>query len=286
MPGYCLLGPRIGLVSRLDETEALRVATSIYRSLSRKGFTVFPETQFARASKLDGGKSFSEMDVDLIVTVGGDGTVLKTCMSIPKPETPILAVNMGRRGYLTEVEPKDAVQAVQSFLKGKCRLEERSKLTVSSGQKPLVDGLNETVITSATPSKMVDFRVSLDRSQLLEFRADGLIVATPTGSTAYALSAGGPILDTSLEAFVLAFICPLERMSPVVVPMSKSIDIDLISPRLKATVMVDGRYQRELTPQSSLTITKSRHKAVFARLGEVVSIRRLMRLQPLERAAQ
>jgi len=97
---------KVGLVSRLDGDAALKVALKLYKGITKKGLKVLPEEQLSQAAKLPGGVPFSKMDADLIVTVGGDGTVLKTCMSIPKPETPILAVNMGRRGYLTEVDPE------------------------------------------------------------------------------------------------------------------------------------------------------------------------------------
>ena len=108
------MATKVGLVSRLDGDAALKVAMRLYRDMTKKGLKVLPEEQLSQAAKLPGGVPFSKMDADLIVTVGGDGTVLKTCMSIPKPETPILAVNMGRRGYLTEVDPENAINGVNA----------------------------------------------------------------------------------------------------------------------------------------------------------------------------
>lgn len=280
------MSTKVGLVSRLDEDDALKVALKLFKSMTKKGLKVVPEEQFSQTAKLTGGTPFSKMDVDLIVTVGGDGTVLKTCMSIPKPETPILAVNMGRRGYLTEVDPENAMPAIESFLKGTCKTEERVKLSATIEGETTVDGLNEVVITSGTPSKMLHFIVSIDRSQLLEFRGDGLIVSTPTGSTAYSLSAGGPIVDNSVEAFVATFICPLEHLTPLVVSMDNRIKVELAAPKLKGTLVVDGRFQRELAPQTSVTVSKSPHKAVFVRLGPVRSLRGLMRLRPMQRNTQ
>jgi NAD+ kinase len=277
------LAARIAVVSRLDNDEALKVAKELYNNLRKRGHSVIAEQQFARRVKIDGGRDFAEFDADLIVTVGGDGTVLKTCMQIPRPDTPILAVNMGRRGYLTEVTPREAVKAIDTFLKGKCRLEQRSKLSVHFEGQRLADGLNEAVITSSTPSKMLSFRVEIDGSQFLEFRADGMIVSTPTGSTAYSLSAGGPIVDNSLQLFVLSFICPLEGVSPAVVGMDKTITIHLLDPKLRATLVVDGRHQRELMPRTSIAIKRSDKKAVFARVKEVTPIRTLMRLPEPER---
>ncbi len=273
---------KVGLVSRLDEDAALKVALRLYKNMTKKGIKVLPEEQLAQIAKLPGGVSFSKMDADLIVTVGGDGTVLKTCMSIPRAETPILAVNMGRRGYLTEVDPEGAMHAVESCIKGTCKKEERAKLSATvEGESP-IDGLNEVVISSGTPSKMLHFKVSVDSSQL-EFRSDGLIVSTPTGSTAYSLSANGPIMDNSVEAFVVTFICPLEHLTPLIVSMENRIKIELMAPKLKGTLVVDGRVQRELQPQTSVTVTRSSHKAVFVRLGPIRSLRGLMRLRPVPR---
>jgi NAD+ kinase len=273
---------KVGLVSRLDEDAALKVALKLYKSLTKKGLNVLPEEQFSQSAKLPGGVPFSKMNADLIITVGGDGTVLKTCMSIPKPETPILAVNMGRRGYLTEVDPENAMHAVESYIKGTCKTEERAKLSVAVEGEASIDGLNEVVISSGTPSKMLHFAVSVDNSRL-EFRSDGLIVSTPTGSTAYSLSANGPILDNSVEAFVVTFICPLEPLTPLIVSMENSIKIELVAPKLKGTLVVDGRAQRELQPQTAVTVTRSSHKAVFVRLGPVRSLRGLMRLRAVPR---
>ncbi len=277
---------KVGLVSRLDGDDALKVALKLHKAMIKKGLEVLPEEQLSQVARLPGGISFSKMDADLIVTVGGDGTVLKTCMSIPKPETPILAVNMGRRGYLTEVDAENAMHAIESFIKGACKREERAKLTAMIKGETAIDGLNEMVITSMTPSKMLHFMVSIDKSQLLEFRGDGLIVSTPTGSTAYSLSAGGPILDNSVDAFVVTFICPLEPLTPLVVSMDNSIKVELVAPKLKGRLVIDGRLQRELQPQASVTITRSPHKAVFVRLGPIRSLRGLMRLRPMQKNIQ
>lgn len=277
---------KIGLVSKLEGSEAPRVASKLRKAMIKKSLKVLPEERLAQLQRLPGGVPFSEMDADLIVTVGGDGTVLKTCMSIPRPETPILAVNMGRRGYLTEVDPDNAMHTIESFLRGTCRLEKRVKLSAAiEGEKP-VDGLNEIVITSGTLSKMLHFTVSIDRSQLLDFRSDGLIVSTPTGSTAYSLSAGGPILDNSVEAFVMTFICPLENLTPLVVSMDSRIRLELAAPKLMGRLVVDGRFQRELAPQTPVTISRSPHKAVFVRLGPIRPLRGLVRLRPVRRNMQ
>ncbi len=274
---------KVGLVSRLDDTRALEVAATLAKQLRKRGVTVNAELELAKRARLGGGKDLTDLRADLVITVGGDGTVLKTCMSIPNPETPILAVNMGRRGYLTEVEPPKALRAVELFMKGKCRLEKRSKLAVHMNGTHIVDALNELVVSSGSPSKMLDLRLTANSQELVHLRGDGVIVSTATGSTAYALSAGGPVVDSAVDAFVVTFICPLEFIRPIVVSMDRSLSIQLTNPRLRALVVADGRFQRELAQDVRLVIRKAEHYSVFVRLGPAPTLGSLTRLHKMER---
>jgi len=282
--GEVRLAFKVGLVSRLDDPKALEVAATLAKQLRKKGISVTAELELAKRGRLGGGRDLTDLKSDLIVTVGGDGTVLKTSMTIPEPETPILAVNMGRRGYLTEVEPSKAQRAVELFMKGKCRLEKRGKLAVHLNGTHVVDALNELVVSSGSPSKMLDLRLAVDSDPLLQFRGDGVIVSTSTGSTAYALSAGGPVVDPSVDAFVVTFICPLEFLRPIVVSMERSLTIQLTKPRLRALVVADGRFQRELIEDVKLTVRKAEHYTVFVRLGPAPRLGSLTRLREMERA--
>ena len=275
---------KVGLVSRLDDQRALEIATTLAKQLRKKGISVVAELDLAKRGRLGGGTDLSDLKSDLIVTVGGDGTVLKTCMSVRDPETPILAVNMGRRGYLTEVEPRQALRAVELFMKGKYRLEKRTKLAVYLDGTHVVDALNELVISSGSPSKMLEFLLSVGSDSLLQSRGDGVIVSTATGSTAYALSAGGPAVDFSVDAYVITFICPLEFIRPRVVSMARPLSIQLMTPKQKGLVVVDGRFQRELAQDVKLMVRKAEHSAVFVRIGVSSSLGGLMRLRETERA--
>ena len=276
---------RVGLVSRLDEQQALDVARNLARQLRKKGISVIVESELAKLGRLGGGTYLNELRADLIVTVGGDGTVLKTAMTIPDQETPMLAVNMGRRGYLTEVEPGKAIGAVELFRKGNYRIEKRAKLAVDINGTHVVDALNEVVVASGSPAKMLDLRLGVETEELLRFRGDGVIVSTATGSTAYAMSAGGPILDSSVEAFVVTFICPLDPVRPTVISMDRALSIEMTTPKLKVLVVADGRLQRELVRDVKLRIRKSKHYTSFVRLGRRTPMGSLTRLHELERAS-
>ena len=275
---------KVGLVSRLDEPRALEVAGNLARHLRKRGVLVIAETELAKRGRLGGGKFLNELKADLIVTVGGDGTVLKTAMTIPDQEAPILAVNMGRRGYLTEVEPGKALAAIDSFMKGNYRLEKRAKLELDMNGTHVVDALNELVVSSGSPAKMLDLKIGVDSERLLQFRGDGVIVSTATGSTAYAMSAGGPIVDSAVDAFVVTFICPLDSVRPTVVSMDRTLSIETSNPKLKVLVVADGRYQRELVQNVKLRVRKSKHYTAFVRLGRGTPMGSLSRLREMERA--
>ncbi|HYB84845.1 MAG TPA: NAD(+)/NADH kinase [archaeon] len=276
---------KVGLVSRLDEPEALDVARNLARQLRKRGVSVIAESDLAKIGRLGGGTYLKELRADLVVTVGGDGTVLKTAMTLPEQETPILAVNMGRRGYLTEVEPGKAIGAVESFRKGNCRIEKRAKLAVDMNGTHIVDALNEVVVSSGSPAKMLDLRLAVESEELLRFRGDGVIVSTATGSTAYALSAGGPIVDSSVDAFVVTFICPLDFVRPTVVSMDRTLSIETATPKLKVLIVADGRFQRELVRDVELRIRKSKHYTSFVRLGRRTPMGSLTKLHEMERAS-
>ncbi len=273
---------RVGVVSRLDDSDALETATDLFKFVLSKGLVGIPEEEFARLKRFSGGKPLSEMKTDLIVTVGGDGTVLKTSMLIPEPGTPILAVNRGRRGYLTEVAPEQGREAIRDCLKGKIRLEEHMKLSVLQSSGSSVDGLNEALLAPALPYKMIPVNIRVGGYDLVDCRADGLIVATPTGSTAHAFSAGGPVLDPSLDAFVLVFVCPVDPIHPVVVPAEREISIKLSDTASHASVIVDGRHRQDLAPGASISIRKSKRKAVFVRFNRPRVRRSLVRFPAVE----
>ncbi|MEM2225903.1 MAG: NAD(+)/NADH kinase [Candidatus Bathyarchaeia archaeon] len=257
---------RVGLVTRVDEEGATELAMRLYDHLIGAGVKAIPESDFARRKALQGGKSLSNMgDVDLVVTIGGDGTVLKTCMLLPNPEIPILAINMGRRGYLTEVDPEDAIPAIDKCLRGECFIERHSKISIFVDGDYIIDALNDALIAPAIPSKMLTFEIYQEYQSIIKTRADALIVATPTGSTAHSLSAGGPIVDTSLNSFLLTFICPLDPIGSIVVSAEKELDIKVPSPAIKTVLIADGRYERNLKPSSKISIKPSPRKAAFVR---------------------
>lgn len=259
----------VGLVARVDRKKALDLAVKVSRYTENKGLTVFLESALAKhAKKLDASMPLEEMKTDLIITVGGDGTILKTCLRIPKPEPPVLAINMGVRGFLTEVMPKDALKAVDKCLEGSFTLERCFKLASFIGKARLPDALNEVFITSLAPAKLLHMRVWKNGAPVADCRSDGAVVASQVGSTGYSLSAGGPVLDTDIDAFVFTPICPLTVFHPIVFSARSSVTIELLNPK-RALVVVDGHYKAEMKPkEAKITVVRSEYESSFVRFRE------------------
>jgi len=260
------LSKLVGIVSRTDKEEALKLAAELMRHLELKGLTILLEPRLAAyVHRDDCAKPVEEMKADLIVTVGGDGTILRTCFHIPKPEPPILAIHMGVRGFLTEVPPERALKAIEDYLERAYNLERCSKIASFIGKERLPDALNEVFVTSRSLAKLIHLRVRKDDTPVTDCRADGVIVASQVGSTGYSLSGGGPILDPELDAFVLTPVCPLTFLHPIVFPAKSSLTIELLNPE-KATVVIDGQYQTELRREEPhIKMRKSEYESTFVR---------------------
>ncbi len=208
------------------------------------------------------------MKTDFVITIGGDGTIFRTCLSLPKPEPPILAVNMGVRGFLAETDPSGAIQASDKCLKGEYRLEKCMKLHSTADGITIPDALNDVVVLASERSKLLYAQILKGNELILKCQADGLMASTQTGSTGYSLSTGGPVLDPDIEAFVLAAICPLSAFHPRIFPSNSTLTIEVPRPKI-ILVLVDGHFQQALSAQKpSVTITRSRNETIFIRFQE------------------
>ncbi|MCW4049274.1 MAG: NAD(+)/NADH kinase [Candidatus Bathyarchaeota archaeon] len=259
---------KAGIVSRTDNQDSLAVAKKIIEFLKARGVDVHVETDTALSLGLDDGNSqLSDLDGDFIVTIGGDGTILKTAMEMKHAETPILGVNMGRRGFLASVTVTEAEQALNRVLDKDYFLEESLKVSSRCLDSDIVmpDGLNEVLVASSLPSKMLLLELSVDDDKITEVQADGALVATPAGSTAYNLSAGGSIVTPKVNAFVLTAICPYSYFKSLVLPKESKINIKLMKPKAEGMVIVDGRAFSAVKPFSNIECTVSPHKTRFIR---------------------
>ena len=257
-----------GLIARLDMKEALTLASNLAEYLENRGLTVHFEYELAeKIGKTAKGIKLEEMKPDFLITIGGDGTILRACLSLPKPEPPILPVNMGVRGFLAEVTPENAKEAVDKILEGKFRLKKYSKLASFIGKERLPDALNEVFVSADTPVKLFHAKVWKNHTLVAECRADGLMVATQVGSTGYSLSAGGPVLDPDIDAFVLTPVCPLTIFNSVVFSAKTSLTIEILKPE-NALIVIDGHFRRLVDAGTRLTITRSENETRFIRFEE------------------
>jgi NAD+ kinase len=256
----------VGVVSRLDRKKALQLAARIVDALIAKKLDVKLEPSLAKQlQKQDLTTSLGKMKTDLVIAIGGDGTILRTCLKLPKPEPPILAINMGVRGFLTEVAPQEALNAIDQTLKGNYKTDRMIKLASQLGRNRLPDALNEVSITSLAPAKLLKMRIWKNSELVGDCQSDGAVVASQTGSTGYSLSAGGPVIDPNVQAFVFTPIAPLTVFHPIVFSANSTIHIELQRPK-KAAIVIDGHYQTETTPQlSRITITRSKYESTFIR---------------------
>ncbi len=242
---------RIAIASKRSPEGAGRFAPvfkTVHQILKKKGKEIYLEKQVA---ELLGFRHFNEFvrgktKVDLILIMGGDGTILSVIRQMQKFNTPIFGINVGTLGFLSEIQPKDVGKALEKIFTGNYTIDHRPMVHVEIYRGRTViekmHALNEAVISHGNLARLINLKTTVDQRKLTTYHADGLIVATPTGSTAYSLSAGGPILYPSLGALILTPICPHSfTQKPIVIPDSKTIDIVVESRDRGISLTVDGQ---------------------------------------------
>lgn len=259
---------KIGIVSRCDHVDALEMVKTILKRFGSKvDIAIAPMT--AKALGVEGDivvpvNKMREDGVEFIISVGGDGTVLRNISKMDDP-LPILAVNMGTLGFLVDVDPEDAIATIKNVLAG-FKYGERQRLSVQLNGEALPSATNEVVIITAKPAKILTYKISVDECELGELRADGVVFATPTGSTAYAMSAGGPIIDPRVDAALIVPLAPFKLSSrPWVVPLDSTLRVELTNPEKEAVIVIDGQHTYTIVEHDIITLTKAEHPARFVR---------------------
>ncbi len=186
-------------------------------------------------------------NIDLLLVLGGDGTLLHGAALVADEKVPILGINLGHLGFLTSCAPADATAALERALAGALPMEERMRLSVEvvrgSGERTTRFACNDAVVSQGALARLIDLEAFLDGHLITRYRADGLIIATPTGSTAYTLAAGGPIVTPEVRAFVVTPICPHALTNrPVVVPASSRVMVRLGAPAAHVQLTIDGQW--------------------------------------------
>ncbi|MCC7553514.1 MAG: bifunctional NADP phosphatase/NAD kinase [Methanobacteriaceae archaeon] len=293
---------KIGIISRVDDYKSILFSTKIIEFLLNNGMDIVIETSLAlklqelknnpkinyiiSKTKLEAPeiaefldelkfnvnyKEYSckidKIDCDMAIILGGDGTLLRTQSKMIK-EIPIFGINMGTVGFLTEIEVKNTFTALKSIIKGKYYTEKRTQLRVSHESQRYY-ALNEVVIMTEQTAKMLHFEVEVDGEVVEKFRADGLIISTPSGSTAYSMSAGGPILDPKVGGFIIIPICPFKLgLRPFIVSDNSEIKIKLLKKGKKAIFVMDGQINEEMRYLDEIKFEKAKKKVNFIRTSK------------------
>jgi NAD+ kinase len=252
---------QVVLVAKAGARENLRIATELGEWLEKRGINVSYASNTAAAGGKLGTVSRNDLplDVDLAIVAGGDGTLLSVARDAAPLGIPILGINLGSLGFLTELQPDEMFEELEAVLDGKFHIEERQALRVRHLRKGKMQQeyalLNDAVISKSALARMITIELRIDRERVATYTSDGLIISTPTGSTAYNLSAGGPILEPSMKAFVITPICPhTMTYRPLVVPGSVLIEASLLSTGEAVYLTLDGQIGIPLECDDSLAV--------------------------------
>jgi len=252
---------RVLIVAKVGTVSGRQMARELGDWLIQHGVDVDYESDTAQALGLPAGMPRDKIseNIDLALVAGGDGTLLSVAREVAPLGIPILGVNLGTLGFLTELPADERFSGLEAMLAGNYTVEERQTLRVrysTEGSKPKQYALlNDAVITKSALARMIDLAVRIDGESVVSYKSDGLIVATPTGSTAYSLSAGGPILDPRMRAFVIAPICPhTMNLRPLVVPGDVQIEVSVRSADEEAFLTLDGQLGFPVEDGDRLTI--------------------------------
>ncbi len=253
--------------------EAPAVLRRVFSSLDRLGCEPLPDEDTARTLGLDASLSREEAArrADLAVVIGGDGTLLASARAIGARETPILGINLGHLGFLTELRCDEIDDVLAAALAGRAPLERRPLLAVSHNDDQPNDqhlALNDVVISSSSAVRLFTLSLYIDAEWVTDYRADGLILSTPTGSTAYSLSAGGPVVVPSVDALLVTPICPHSlSQRPLVLPGTTRIRVVMPEGRPRTTVQatMDGQVAFPVLPGESVMVERAPYSSVLVR---------------------
>lgn len=249
----------VGIIVKPGHAKAMATAVELSAWLKKRDIAQSGEPITAGAIRTD---KASLLSADLIVVLGGDGTMISTARLVGDADVLVLGINYGSLGYLTEFRIEEMFSALHSIIAGDYEIDRRVMLDAEHWrtQEKLATGrvLNDVVINKAALARIIDIDVHLNDLFVNKFRADGLIVSTPTGSTAYNLSAGGPIVYPSMNAVVLTPICPFTLTNrPIVVPDSATIELTLLNENEGVVLSLDGQTGYPMRAADSVVIRKS-----------------------------
>lgn len=260
---------KVLVVGKRDSLEALPAIREVSRRVAARGVTVFHDPATARALGRPARRG-NPAEADLCVVVGGDGTLLAAARAIAGRPCPILGINLGGLGFMTETGPEESGEVLEEVLAGRYSVGRRMTLDAAllRGGRVVASQtvLNDVVIAKSALARMIELEVAIDGDDVTRSRADGLIVSTPTGSTAYSLSAGGPIIHPEMAALLVAPICPHTlTLRPLVVPASSEIEVTLATPDSEVFLTLDGQVGHPLRGGDRVRVRRGAQPVLMVR---------------------
>jgi len=252
------MGPVVVLGS--TKKRGVKEAVAAYRPRLERDFGIV-------AVDLEGGLDLSQVDAKWALVFGGDGAILAAARRMAHRPIPTLAVNFGRLGFLTEIDYKQLDRALDSLRDGRFHVRERMRLTASVGDWRY-DALNDVVVTGLQSGRVFHVSCRIGGREAFRYAGDGVVVATPTGSTAYSLAAGGPILDHDLEAIVVTPLCAHTlSQRPLVMPAQQTLEFYLRQDDPVGKVIVDGQVSRQIQVSDHVRVRRAEKPFLFIRFG-------------------
>ena len=255
---------KIGIIANVGKEKSGECTIQLRDWALKRGIEVFFEEGIAEKIGVDKGLDRRELAsrVDLLVVLGGDGTILRTVRFVSEYDIPIVGINLGEFGYLTEVNLNEMYSALELIVKGEYQTDKRMMLdiTIRQGEETIRQQsiLNDVVITRGNLSRILNLETTVNEGYLTTFRADGIIISTPTGSTAYSLSAGGPIVFPEQDSFIINPICPFTLTNrPIIIPDNAEIKVILWTKGQGATLTLDGQVSYTMKSGDSILVKKS-----------------------------
>jgi len=269
------------LIRSSSSPKARKLAVETYNKLKDRNYNVFLDSLLSREVD-DAKKVCMDDELDFIFVFGGDGTILKTFANWKN--VPILGINCGRVGFLTEITPDEFEEAMEKLDKNDYFIETNSALAISTKTYSTLSAANDVIVTSDKIGQMILLRIEVNDKFLYTLHGDGLIIASCVGSSAYSLSAGGSLIMPSLDAFTIVPICPFsKRVIPMVVPATAKITVKNLTKYRAGKVVIDGQSYYSLGYKESIKVKKSDEHINFVRFSEnyVTRVReKLLRFNP------
>ncbi|MBE6022400.1 MAG: NAD(+)/NADH kinase [Cellulosilyticum sp.] len=266
----------IGIIPNLMKDKDLTYTNQITSLLNKHNISPYMDREIA--PKVEGNANGVEIErlyelCDCLIVIGGDGTILGTAEAASLKDIPIVGVNLGRLGFLADIELDEIEEAIERLIHGKYNIEERMMLRATiigaNGEKSIFYALNEINVTRGSFSRLVEFKITINDELSGIYPADGVLVATPTGSTAYNLSAGGPIVVPLAQSYVVTPICPHTLHSKsIVLCKEDKVCITTLEETKDMALSMDGKLQMYLTPQDVVYIERSPYVTKLVKISE------------------